>query len=131
MKHLELETLSPSRLIKENNLKQITNPIYFFSNGVPTSDGLLSNEVFGLSKDQRANIFAYIDLHKNFIDPLSYKIWCRMDRKIKECVHGTKNFKINSQGQLEEDENGENGVDFLKNNIDKIKINLQTLSKEI
>jgi len=122
MKHLELETLSPSRLIKENNLKQITNPIYFFSNGVPTSDGLLSNEVFGLSKDQRANIFAYIDLHKNFIDPLSYKIWCRMDRKIKECVHGTKNFKINSQGQLEEDENGENGVDFLKNNIDKIKI---------
>lgn len=122
MKHLQLETLNPTKLIQVNKLKEVTNPIYFVSNGIPTPDGLLSNEIFGISKDQRANIYAYVDLHKNFIDPLSYKIWCRMDKKIKECVHGIKNFKINAQGQLEEDPNGENGVDFLKNNIDKIKI---------
>jgi len=120
-RHVKIETLNPARLIKENNLKQITNPIYFVSSGIPTSDGLLSNDVFGISKDQRANIFAYVDLYKSFIDPLSYKIWCRMDRKVKECVHGVKKFKINSQGLLEEDENGDNGIEFLKSNIDKMK----------
>lgn len=119
---LKVSILNPDKLVKMNELKEITNPIYFIRPGVPSSDGLLSNEIFGISKDQRANIFAYIDLGEWFIDPLSYKIWCRMDSKVKECVHGTKSFIINSSGQLQEDENGKNGVKFLKDNIDKIKI---------
>lgn len=121
-KHLQYETLDVERFIKTNNLQQITNPIYFASNGLPTADGFLSNEIFGISKDQRANVFAYVDLYSWFIDPLSYKIWTRMNSKIRECVHGTKNFVIDSEGQLVEDPSGDNGVDFLRKNIDKIKI---------
>lgn len=116
------ETLDIEKFVKVNNLKPIINPIYFVSNGIPTPDGLLSNDIFGISKNERANIFAYIDLHKTFIDPLCYKLWSRMDKKIKECVHGIKLFKIDIHGQLIEDENGEAGIEFLKKNIQKIKI---------
>ena len=121
-KHLELETLDVSKLVKSNKLMEVTNPIFFIRNGVPSEDGLLSNEIFGITRDERANIFAYIDLTEDFIDPLSYKMWSRTDSKIKECVHGTKNFIINSKGELEENENGKNGIKFLKDNMDKIKI---------
>ena len=45
-----------------------------------------------------------------------------MDKAIKNIVHGLKTYKINSSGYLEEDENGSTGIDFLRKNIDKIKI---------
>lgn len=121
-KHLEYSTLDPDKLVKTNHLVEVSNPIFFIRNGVPSEDGLLSNEIFGITKDERANIFAYIDLTEDFIDPLSYKIWSRMDKRIKECVHGTKNFTIDGNGDLIEDENGKSGIKFLKDNIDKIKI---------
>lgn len=121
-KHLEIELLKPDKLIKVNELKEITNPIFFIRDGVPTSDGLLSNEIFGISKDERGNIFAYIDLGDIFIHPLVYKAWVSMDSRIRAIVHGTKNFSINEEGYIVEDEDGESGVAFLKKNIDKIKI---------
>lgn len=129
-KHLKMEILDPNKLIKVNNLQEITNPIFFIRDGVPTSDGLLSNEIFGISKDQRANIFAYIDLTEWFLDPLVYKMWSRMDKRITEIVHGTKKFIINSKGDfVEDEENGKNGIKFLKDNIDKIKIKRTDSSK--
>lgn len=121
-KSLEVELLDVDKFIKKNNLKEVTNPIYFVRNGVPTSDGLLSNEIFGITKDQRSNIFAWIDLGDWFLNPLVYKIWSRMDKRINECIYGTKKFIINSDGELEENEKGECGIAFLKKNIDKIKL---------
>lgn len=121
-KHFKLEMLKPDKLVKVNDLQEITNPIFFVRDGVPTSDGLLSNEVFGISKDERGNIFAYVDLGETFMHPFIYKVWVSMDARIRALVHGTKNFKIDEHGNLIEDENGESGVQFLKKNIDKIKI---------
>lgn len=120
--HLRVNLIDPDKLVKVNDLKEVTNPISFVRNSVPTSDGLLSNEIFGISKYDRANTFAYIDLHEKFINPLIYKMWCKVDSNIKSCVHGTKNFIINSNGELEENENGSNGIPFLMHNINKIKI---------
>ena len=122
VRHLSFSILDPDKLVKVNDLKEITNPIFFVRDNIPTSDGLLSNEIFGITKDDRANIFAYIDLHEWFINPLCYKVWCRMDKSIKNIVHGLKNYKITSSGYLEEDENGSTGIEFLRKNIDKIKI---------
>lgn len=121
-KNLKVETLDTERFVKVNNLQPISNPVFFVRNGVPTSDGLLSNEIFGISKDERANIYAYIDLQGWFIDPLSYKFWARMDRNIEKCVCGTATYIIDDSGQLVESPSGDNGIDFLRNNIDKIKI---------
>lgn len=128
-KHLKVELIDPEKLIKVNELQEVTNPVFFVRDGVPYPDGLLSYEIFGISKDDRANRFAYIDLYDYFLNPLIYKKWTRMDSKIRDLVHGTKRFKISSSGELVVDENGETGLKFLKKNIDKIRIKSTDSSK--
>jgi len=119
--HLRVNLIDPERLVKVNDLKEITNPVFFVRNSVPTPDGLLSNEIFGITKYDRANTFAYIDLGEYFLNPLIYKMWVKVDSAIKDCIHGIKTFKINDKGELVEDPDGENGIAFLHKNIDKIK----------
>ena len=120
-RHLKMSLIDPDKLVKVNELKEVSNPVAFIRKGVPTPDGLWSNEIFGITQYQRANTFAYIDLYEEFINPLIYKTWCKIDSEIKNCVHGIKNYKINDHGQLEEDENGSNGIQFLKKNMSKYK----------
>lgn len=119
--YFQIELLDPYLLIKKNNLQEISNPVYFNSSGLPTSKGLLSNDIFGISKDDRANIFAYIDLEGTYFHPVAYKMLVSLDRKIEKIVSGTNTYKINSKGEIVEDENGETGIDFLIENFDKIK----------
>jgi hypothetical protein len=129
-RYFNLKPLNIKNFIKVNKLEEITSPIFFTKNNSPDPNGLLSNEIFGIAKEQRANTFAYISLGKDpFMHPLMYKIWCKMDSKIKACVHGTSNFKINSSGELVEDEDGECGLLFLKKNLDKIKIKSTSSNK--
>ena len=54
------------KILLKNDLKEISNPIFFNANKQPTSDGLLSNEIFGITKEERSGTFAYIDLGKYF-----------------------------------------------------------------
>lgn len=121
-KHLKVRLRDVDDFIKKNNVKEITNPIFFVRDGIPTSDGLLSNELFGITKEERANIWGYIDLQGTYLHPLVYKLWGRMDSSIKNIVHGVKSYKIDSKGYIVESEDGETGLDFLVKNIDKIKI---------
>ena len=123
-RHLNIKPLDVQNFIKANktHVGEVTDPVFFTRNNLPTSGGLLSNEIFGLDKLTRSSNFGYISLGKEtFIAPLMYKIWSKMDSKVVACVHGTKKFKIVS-GELVEDENGQCGIKFLKDNFDKIKI---------
>ena len=120
--HLRVSLLDIDRFIKANNCKPITNPITFSRNNIPTSDGLLSNEIFGITMAERANTCAYIDLGDTFINPIVYKVWSKLDKKIIACVEGTKYFKINDNGELIESEDGECGINFLKKNFKNINI---------
>lgn len=126
LRKFNLEFLDTDKFIKVNECKEITNPIYFSKPGVPTSDGLLSNEIFGTTKEERAGTYAYISLGEYFMHPLIYKIWSRRDSRIRECVHGTKKFIIDEEGNLVEDANGECGIDFLRKNFDRIKMKEST-----
>lgn len=128
-RHLEMELLDTEKFIKTNNVPEVTNPVFFIRDNIPTPDGLLSNDLFGITKDDRGNIYGYVSLGDWFIHPLCYKIMCKMNGKIKEVVHGTSNFIVNSKGELEENENGDNGILFLKKNWDLIKFK-ETDSKE-
>lgn len=121
-KHLEISLLDEEKFIKANNIQEVSDPVFFVKDGIPTEKGLLSYEIFGITKEERTNIYGYIDLGGWFMDPLCYILWSRMDRRIKDIIHGTKTFSINSSGDFVEDPEGDNGVEFLKNNIDKIKI---------
>ena len=125
--HLKADLIDPDKLVKVNDLKEITNPMFFERNFAPTPNGLLSNEIFGITKYDRANTFAYIDLYETFLNPLIYKMWCKIDSNIKPCIHGLKKFIINEHGEFVEDpEKGKCGVKFIKDNMSKIKLKRTT-----
>lgn len=121
MANFKIDQLDQEKLVKANDLAQVTNPIMFGVNTVPTTDGLLSNEIFGITKDDRADTFAYIDLQDYFIQPYLYRVWLKIDKNIRAVVYETKNFRIDSNGMLVEDENGSTGIEFLRKNIDSLK----------
>lgn len=108
--------------VKANFCPKVTNPVLFSAPGIPTEDGLLSYTLFGSNPKDRAGIFGYIDLHGTYIHPLVYKVWCRLDRKISDIVWSDNTYIVNSNGEIVEDPNGESGIEFLKNNITRIKI---------
>ena len=118
---LSLEVLDVEKYIKVNELKEITNPTFFSTGGMPTSDGLLSNEIFGITQKDRAGTFAYIDLHEYFIDPSCYKTLTRLDNKFNFIIKGLKKYKIDGNGSLVEDAGGGTGIKWLKANFNKIK----------
>lgn len=119
--HLKLEIQDVDKFISVNDCKQVTNPVFFIRNNIPTDDGLLSNTIFGITREDRAGIFAYIDLGGYFLDPSCYKTWIRMDSKIKDVIHGLDTYIVNDKGEIVPDPKGTNGVEFLKKNINKIK----------
>lgn len=121
VEHLKLEIMPVETFITNNECKEVTNPVFFVRNNIPTDDGLLSNSIFGITRDDRAGIFAYINLGGTFIDPSCYKTWIRMDSKIKEVIHGMDTYSVNEKGDIVPDPKGSNGIEFLKQNIDKIK----------
>lgn len=131
MAKLVVDILDPTKFIKVNDIKPVSNPVFFNRNNDPTADGLLSNEIFGITSTERRETFGYIDLKEWFIHPLYYKIMCKVDKKFKECIHGTKEFIIDSSGKLEEAENGHNGIKFIKDNIDKLKFKDSTSTRTL
>lgn len=138
-RHLRLDILDVERFVKVNDCQVISNPRAFAKNNIPSDDGLLSNKIFGITKEERAGIFAYIDLHGWFLDPSCYKSWTRIDKNIKSIVHGIDTFIVNEKGEIVQDPAGKTGIEFLRKNIDKIKfksnesikrdINVQYLEK--
>ena len=118
---LQLEVLDVPLYIKQNDLREITNPTFFSSSGEPTIDGLLSNDIFGVTQKERAGIFAYIDLGEYFIDPSCWKTLNKLDSKFKGIANGINRYIINPNGELVEDPTGYTGIKWLKANFGKIK----------
>lgn len=130
-KHLKLEPLNVANFIKVNELKEINDPIFFSRNNVPTEKGLLSNEIFGITKDDRTTIFAYINLAgETFMHPLGYKIWCKLDSNVKMCMYEADTFTYDAaSGKLKPDTNGENGIKYLQKIIKEVNFK-KTASKK-
>lgn len=118
---LQLEVLDVPLYIKQNDLKEITNPTFFSPSGAPTSDGLLSNEIFGMTQKERSGIYAYIDLAEYFIDPSCWKTLTKLDSKFKGIINGINKYIITPDGELVEDETGNTSIKWLKQNFGKIK----------
>ena len=120
---LMLDVLDIEKYIKMNGLekKQVTNPVFFTKGNQPTPDGLLSNEMFGITRVDRAGTFGWIDLGGTYLDPSCYKQLCKLDKKFKNIVHQIDSYRVDQNGQLVQDDKGGTGVEFIKKNIDKIK----------
>lgn len=117
----KVEVMDQEKFIKNNDVQEVTNPAFFGTSGAPTPDGLLSNEIFGITQADRSGIFAYIDLVEDFIDPSCYKTLTKLDKKFVAIIHATQRYSINEIGELVEDsEHGGTGIKWLKQNFGKL-----------
>lgn len=119
---LKIDILDVERFIKNNDFKCVSDPRAFIRDGIPSPKGLLSEDIFGVTKDEKANLYGYIDLHGWFMDPSCYKAWIKLDSKVRNVVHGIGTYRINDRGEIVEDPmSKDTGIDFLKKNLKKIK----------
>ena len=118
---MKIKLLPVDLVIRANKIKEITNPVTLDRGSVPTVDGLLSTEIFGITPAERKRNYGYIDLHGYFLEPIVYKQLKRLDRRIDFIISGTKKYIIDDKGQLVEDDGGGTGLDWLYKNWDKIK----------
>lgn len=116
---MKIWLLDEEKFISINNIPEVTNPVSFEAGMVPTTDGLFSNEIFGMNTSDRRHHWAYIDLHNHFISPKVYITLKALNRNFESIMYGTKKFKI-VNGVLETDENGGTGIEWLYKNWDKI-----------
>lgn len=105
-----------------NKLKEVTSPTLFQKSSVPHPNGLISNDLFGVTVKSRKRTYGYIDLNSYFFHPHVYKALKRMFRNVEKIISGEEKYRIGKNGHLELDnENGETGINFLYENWDKIK----------
>lgn len=127
-KTFNIKNLDQESKIKKHHMMEITNPILFSSKGVPTSDGLLSDEIFGVTPKSRSETFAYINLGTNFFHPAVFDQLLRYSNKFTNISSSLKKYKI-INGELIEDENGNTGIEWLINNFNRIKFDEHSESR--
>lgn len=117
--------------ITKNNLKPVTSLRIYDSKNKLEPNGLFSEEIFGvLGSKQRKKTFSYIDLHCKIVHPEVYDILCSLDPSISKILSNKKKFVLDEKGRFIENEgNGQSGVEFFVSVIDKINFELYTSTK--
>lgn len=118
---MKIDLFDTKEFIELNNLKEVTSGVLFQRGNVPHPNGLISNDIFGITVKSRKETFAYIDLHGYFFHPHVYKAIKRMFRNIEKIIGGEEYWALSEDGTLVKDPNGETGIDFIYNNWEKIK----------
>lgn len=121
-RRIKYNNLNQDKFIKRLGLKEVTDPILFSVNNIPTENGLLSDSIFGVTPKDRSSTFAYIRLGDKFLHPTVYEELLRYDKKFAYITSGTKKYKL-VNGELQEDENGDTGIEWLVENFGKINFN--------
>lgn len=132
-KGLWVNLLDVERFINMNALPQVTNPI-FIDKRTFTPDGILSNEIFGVSQYDRKNRFAYIDLAPyHYMNPLAAVKLASYDRTLSDVLYARGTYKLTKEGALVEDPDGDGGPEFLYKIWGKVKVKEKTTesTKEI
>ena len=117
---MKLSLLDVDEFVELNHLREVTSPVLFQRGNVPHPDGLVSNDIFGITTKDRKETFAYIDLHGHFLQPHVYKVLKSLFMNLDTIINGSEYYVIDN-GKLKKDENGETGIDFLYDNWDKLK----------
>lgn len=108
---MKLELLDIDKLIDVNSLEEVTSPNLFSSKMIFDPEGLLSNEIFGISKNNRRCTFAFISLGRPFIHPHLYdKVVKGLFRNVMYIVSGQKRYRIEDGYFVEDKENGWTGL---------------------
>ena len=118
---MKIELFDIKEFIELNHLQEVTSAVLFQRGGIPHPNGLISNEIFGITTKSRKETFAYINLYAHFFHPHIYKILKRLYRNVEKIVNGEAYYSIDASGHLVPDENGQTGLEFLYDNWSKIK----------
>ena len=105
--------------VSVNNLQEVKSPILFQRGSVPHPEGLISNEIFGLTTKERKTTFASIDLHGHYLHPHAYKVLKSVFSNLDSLINGSLTFSI-VDGILVQDSNGDTGLKWLYENWNKI-----------
>lgn len=117
---MKIEIQDTQRLIDVNKLQEVTSSWLFSNKMMYDQQGILSNEIFGISKADRRNTFAYIDLHRHFIHPHIYSgVLKKMFRGVMYIVSGQRRYSI-KDGLIVEDEDGWTGIESLYDHWNEI-----------
>ena len=126
------DLMSVDKFVTVNQLPEVTSP-QLLMNGIPHPKGILSYEIFGTSQEDRMHRFAYIDLHGHYMNPLAALKCGSYDRHIADCLFARGRWRLEKDGTLVEDENGDSGPEFLYSIWGKIKTKEKTttITKEV
>ena len=120
---MRIDVFNIDEFIKKNSCPQVTNPLYFDFSKTPTADGLFSYDLFGISDNDRKNIFGYIDLRGRYIHPLIYSMMLGRMGSLRDIISGEK-FAAVVNGKItvvpEDYPGAGNGLDFIYKNYDSI-----------
>lgn len=133
---MKVEILDIDRLIEVNKLQEVTSKNLFSNKMLFDPDGILSNDIFGVSKTDRRNTFAYIRLHRKFLHPHIYQKILKqsMCTMIDYIISGQRRYVVKN-GELVDNPNGWTGLEGLYNHWDEIdwkkKKSANTLAKDV
>ncbi len=120
---MKLDIFPIEKFIKANDCPQVSNPVFFNSDGTPTVDGLFSYELFGYSDDDRKSIFGYVDLKNYYLHPLIYLILMKRMGSLGKVVTGEK-YAVIADKKIkivpEDFDGAETGMDFLYDHFNEI-----------
>ena len=118
---MKIDLFDVAESIELNKMQEITSPILFQRGDIPHPEGLVSNEIFGITTKSRKETYAYIDLHGYFFHPHVYKAIKRMFRNIEKIISGEMYYSLDKNGRLVVDnENGNTGIEWIYEVWDKI-----------
>lgn len=118
---MKINILDMDRIIDVNKLEEVTSPRLFSTKMTYDPDGILSSDIFGISKTDRRNTFAYIDLRRKFIHPHIFAKVLKggMLTGIPYLVSGQRRYSVRN-GVVVEDADGWTGIQSLYDHWDEI-----------
>lgn len=98
-------SLITDKMIEENNLPEVSDPVLFKKGSVPTDNGLFSPIIFGDSPREKRLNHAYINLKRKFFHPYVFETIVALNRKIDIVARGESVWDITETGELVEIKN--------------------------